>query len=398
MAKKTVSKKNESCYGKSNETPEELARMYWQQSRQNELVTLCNEVLKKDEYKDSPFWLAELSDSYCYLARWTDALEVNKKRVSLFPEEREAWDVLALAYAVSGDYKNAAFTLKQAEKKMNWNISYDEPDMDSRPGMMEEFYNGGKEGVPSSFYGSYWKRYAMYTLYPVILKKAPECAAAWYTLAVFYGDNLRYYDKALAAVEKAAALRPDWKPALAYHAQMLSYIYKDTFDKDKKKALSAKVQEAYEKWNKEKAQERRQKEEKYTERRGRLKLCETKNDYQGILNICEEALKEETDTALVIDSFWLYMQTEAYKGLEQWKEAEKVCKKRLKYAKKRRDLYARYGKGKITEEEEGAFHFLDGTQSEISNFAWNSAYRRIDSEEEDCRETIKLAQEKLKKQ
>jgi len=394
MAKKSAAKKNDSCCDEAGKTPEELAQIYWQQSRQNELVSLCKDVLEKEEYKDSPFWLAKLSNSYCYLARWTDALEVNKKRVALFPEEREAWDVLALAYAVLGDYKNAACALKEAEEKMNWDISYNEPDLNSEPDMRAEFYNGGKEGVPSSFYGSYWKRYAMYTLYPIILKKASKCAAAWYTLAVFYGDDLCYYDKALKAIEKAVVLKPDWKPALAYHTQILSYLCKDTFDEKKEAALSVKVQEAYAKWNKEKATVRKQKEDKDNERRERLTLCETKKDFQGILDICEEALNELTGIDLVIDSFWLYIQTEAYKNLERWDDTVKVCKKRLEYAKKRRDLYMRYDEGDITDEEASAFHFLEGTQSELSNFAWNSTYRRLDNEEGDCKENIKFALEK----
>ena len=379
-------------------TPEELADIYWSESRKDKIVTLCKEILEKEEYKDSPFWLEMLSKAYCHLACWKDVIEVNKKRVSLFPKEREAWDVLVIAYAVLGDYNNAAAALKEAEEKMNWDISYNEPDLDSEPGMKEEFYNGGKEGEPSSFYGNYWKRYAMFTLYPLILKKAPKCAAGWYTLALFYGENLCYFDEALKAIEKAVKLKPDWKPALAYHTQILSYLCKDTFDEKEEKALSAKVQAAYEKWDKEKALSRKQKEDKNKERENCLELCETKKDYQRILDICEEALKDQPEIDLVIDSFWLYKQTEAYQNIEQWEDVVKICEKRLEYAKKRRNLYERYEEGEITDEEAGAFHFLDGTQSELYSFAWNSAFRRLASEEENCKETLKLARQKLKKQ
>ncbi|MDR0464058.1 MAG: hypothetical protein LBG94_02965, partial [Treponema sp.] len=96
----------------------------------------------------------------------------------------------------------------------------------------------------------------------------------WYTLAKFYGDNLHYYNEAAGAIEKVVELKPDWKPGLAYLAQMLSYVqklsiddghYMDTEQRNKeikkKQDIAAKAEKAYEKWDKEKALARRKQKE-----------------------------------------------------------------------------------------------------------------------------------------
>ena len=207
-------------------TDDDIAGLYWQESRQEDLLNLCRDMLSQKDTKNSSVWLKRQSDSLCYLGRWKDALETNKKRTSLFPEESDAWNVLALSCAVLGDYKNAAAALEEAEGKINWDIPFDEPDADKKPGTKAEFKNLGVEGKPSSFSKENWRKYAMFTLYPKILEKAPNSAFGWYSLAKFYGDELCYYDEASAAIEKAAALKPGWKPVSAYKTQMLSFISK----------------------------------------------------------------------------------------------------------------------------------------------------------------------------
>jgi len=268
-AKKTTSKKTGIML-----TNEELANFYWQQEKYEELLTLCKNMVEKKETKDSPVWLEKFSDVLCHLGDWQKAIEINKKRTALFPEQWSAWNTLASILAVLGDYKSAVGALNEAAGKVNWNISYDEPDMDKDPPMKEEFFAYSKEGDPSTFCGIFWPRNAMFTLYPKILEKTPKCTFGWYTLAKFYGDNLHYYNEAAGAIEKAVELKPDWKPGLAYLAQMLSYVqklsiddghYMDTEQRNKeikkKQEIAAKAEKAYEKWDKEKALARRKQKE-----------------------------------------------------------------------------------------------------------------------------------------
>jgi len=402
--KKTTSKKSA-----PEKTPEQLAQLYWQESRHEDLASLSLIMLEETETRDSPFWLNTLSESYCLLGIWDEVIEVNKKRTALFPDERGAWDVLAIAHAVLGDYNSAAAALITAEDKMNWDIPCKEPDLNEEPSMRSEFYNAGKEGDPSSFSSRYWERYSMYTLYPKILKNAPQCAAGWYTLAKFYGDDLCYYDDAVPAIEKAIALKPDWKPALAYHVQMLSFIYKTNFEdnyyleqdqtneeRNAQAAAVAKVEEAYERWDKEKAHAYKLDKKKYKEHMDRLTCCEKEDDYHGIVQVCEDALKNEKHIELIINPFWLYKQCEAYISLEQWDDVVRVCEKRLELIKQRRAIYDRYDEGYITDEEKAAFRFLDGTDSELYNSAWNNALRQLHNEEENSKSSLENALKKLK--
>ena len=205
-------------------TNEELAELYWQQLKHEDLFELCKKVLQKEETKKSPVWLERQSNCCCYLGKWKETIKVSKKRTSLFPKDRDAWDVLAISHAVLGDYNSAAGVLKEAEEKMNWDISCDETAVNEKPSVKAEFNNCGKEGSPSSFSGDNWRKYAMYTVYPKILNDAPQCAAGWYVLAKFYGDDLHYYSDAAKAIEKAVALKPEWKLALAYQKKILSFL------------------------------------------------------------------------------------------------------------------------------------------------------------------------------
>ena len=244
-------------------TDKDIAALYLKQEKYNELETLCKYKLKENEASDTPFWHETLSDVYCHFGKWKDAIEANKKRTAVFPDDWSAWNTLAAIYAVLGDYKNAADTLKKAEGKINWDIPYDEPDMDKEPPMYEEFFAYSKEGDPSSFSGVFWPKNAMFTLYPKILEKASKSVFGWYSLAKFFGDSLHYFYEAADAIEKAVNLKPDWKPALAYHAQMLSFSFKMNIDdgyfketeqkereKKRKQELGVKAKEAYEKWRK----------------------------------------------------------------------------------------------------------------------------------------------------
>ncbi|MCL2277469.1 MAG: histone H1-like repetitive region-containing protein [Treponema sp.] len=244
-------------------TDKEIAALYLKQEKYNELETLCKYKVSDKETNNNPFWHETLSDVYCHFGRWQEAVDVNKKRTAVFPNEWQAWNTLAVIYAVLGDYKNAADTIKKAEGKVNWDISYDEPDMNKEPPMYEEFFAYSKEGDPSSFSGVFWPKNAMFTLYPKILNNAPKSVFGWYSLAKFLGDSLHYFNEAVEAVEKAVNLKPDWKPALAYHAQMLSFsckmnyddgYFKETDQKEKEKTrkqeLGVKAKEAYDKWKK----------------------------------------------------------------------------------------------------------------------------------------------------
>jgi len=389
---------------------EKMARQFLQEADYEKLFALCGEMQKIPIIKDSKFWLKMHSIACCKLGYWAEVIVINNKRIRLFPKKRKAWDTLALAHAVLGYYDYAAEVLTEAEEKMDWNISYNEPDLDLIPGIQEEYRANGKEGEPDSFSGVYWSENAMYVLYPKILKKAPNCAAAWYILAKFYGERLHYYTHAAKAAEKAVKLKPDWKPALAYHAQMLSFVFKLNFhnaasegtektnEEKKRIAESAeKVVRAYEKWNKEKAHKLKSKKEKTIEFKERLTQCVKDKDYKGIISVCEEALKNESVLDLIIDPYWLNKQSDAFFDLENWKEVARVCKKRLECAVKRRELYSRYEVGKIKKEEERAFQFLDGQENELEHFAWESAYKRLETEEEDSKTTLEYALEKLKK-
>jgi len=255
-------------------TNEELANFYMLQEKYDDLLILCKNMLDKKETKDSPLWLEKMSDILCHFGEWQKAIEINKKRTSLFPKEWPAWNTLASVLAVLGDYKSAAGALKEAEEKINWDIPYDEPDMDKNPPVKEEFFAFSKEGDPSTFCDIFWPKNAMFILYPKILEKVPGCAFGWYTLAKFYGDILHYYDEAVGAVEKVVQIKPDWKPALAYQAQMLSYVQKMSIDdghymdteqrkieKKKKQETGAKAEKAYEKWDSEKALARKNRKE-----------------------------------------------------------------------------------------------------------------------------------------
>ena len=204
-------------------TNEELAELYCQQSKHEEILELCKKVLQKEETKKSPVWFERQSDSLCYLGKWKEAVKVNIKRTALFPKDRDAWDVLAIGHAVLGDYNSAACALKEAEEKMNWDVSFNETGINEKPSVKAEFNNSGKEEKPASFSGNDWRRYAMSAVYPKILNEAPQCAAGWYVLAKFYGDDLRNYSGAAEAIKKAVALKPDWKQALAYQAKILSF-------------------------------------------------------------------------------------------------------------------------------------------------------------------------------
>jgi len=247
-------------------TDKDIARLYLKQEKYAELESLCKFMINKKETDDTPFWHETLSDVYGYFGKWQEAIDVNKKRTAAYPNDWSSWNTLASVYAVLGDYKNAADTLKKAEGKINWDIPYDEPDMEKEPPMYEEFFAYSKEGDPSSFSGVFWPKNAMFTLYPKILEKTPKSVFGWYSLAKFYGDNLHYFSEAAKAIENAVKIKPDWKPALAYHAQMLSFAYKTNIDdgyfketdqkekeKKQKQELGVKAKEAYDKWKNAKA-------------------------------------------------------------------------------------------------------------------------------------------------
>ena len=381
----------------SIEELDNMAVRLWQQGDYHGILNLCEEMISS-EMGPKELWLKWRSEAYCCLGEWKKVAAVNKERTALTPELWEAWELLALAYTVLKKYKTAADTIRIGEQKAQWeDITYKEPNLDEEPAMRAEFYPYKIDSKLLFFRGSGWHKYVWYAFYPKLLEYAPECAPGWYSLARFYCESLRYFDEAVQAAEKLTALKPKWKPGLALLTQIYSYYaHSESYNKTLYKKYTKKAETVYKKLNKDKAAARIIETKKNKDLHVRLEKLKAEKNHRDILALCEEALKDKTELDLIINSHWLYEQCEAYKTLKQWKELAAVSKKRLNNAKKLRDLYNRYDIGEISEEEEAAFRFLDGTESELSNFAWNSAYRRLELEEKDCNENLALARGKLK--
>ena len=123
----------------------------------------------------------------------------------------------------------------------------------------------------------------------------------------------------------------------------------------------------------------------------RLNDLKSKNDYESILRLCDEVLKDEAPIITIAEPRWLCEKCQALDALERWEELADLCRERLRLAKERRNLYERYDTGKITKDEKVAFLFLIGLQSDLWNLAWSNTYRRLDNEERDSTETLERA-------